>query len=142
MEPFGLKRYVMHVLFWFFFHGSLLLYPVKPEVKPVQPEVKPVQDLLAQRKALRKHSNSLRLAIETDVTNIAFKLCAAGLIPSETRKNEDAAEIVSSIENQLQYDGSVWDMFLNMLKNCSQTEVLAHQLEEEVASGTNSQARQ
>ena len=146
MELFGLKRYVL--VFLILFHSFMVyfLYGVQSEVKPVQPEVKPVQDLLnAQRKALRKQSNSLRLAIETDVKNIAFQLCEAGLIPSYTRDNKDAAEMLSTIEKQLQLDGSVWDKLLLVLKNCNQTAVVAKlscQVAEEITSGSNSQTRQ
>ena len=72
----------------------------------------------AKRKALRKYCNELRLAINADLDNLSFKLCAESLIPQEVRDRKAADDIVSSVESRLGFDESAWEKLIKVLYSC------------------------
>ena len=89
----------------------------------------------AKYQALVKQCDNLKAAIEPDLSNISFKLCANGLIPPYVRDKGEASLVVSAVEHQLKIDEMTWVKLLKVLKEVNLgviAEQLVRQLEENI----------
>ena len=94
----------------------------------------------AKRRALQSKCAVLRFAVQGDLANIKFELCAARLIAVDVRNEGDASQVVAAIERQVAVDEAAWDKLLEVLNRCNAravVEQLNHQLAEEMASSRN-----
>lgn len=89
-------------------------------------------------RALTQNCNNLRRAIEGDMENLRFELCATGLISIDVRDKKQAGDIVSQVEHRLAVDETVWDKLIEVLRRSDNesNQNLSEKLSEQLRSET------
>ena len=94
----------------------------------------PISGLHASKcRVLNKLSNELRHAINSDLVDLKFRLCANGLISLDAREAGNADRMVWEVQSRLQADEGVWERVIEVLRDSGNMGAMCRLLEQQLS---------